>query len=103
MRKAPCSTATEEFSGKKLNTMFDDPIGPFRASAAISKSPSSLHLLIRQVLSQPKIYAGFAELLHMPNVVNLLGIEDPSLKTLELFSYGIYEDYVKSEKGTYIS
>merc|ERR1719410_2990745 len=81
-------------------------MNPFRNLAITYKSASSLRPLVNQVLSQPKIFAGFADLLHMPHVSSLLSTNNSDsafLRTLELFAYGVYDDYLEANEGTYLS
>ena len=107
MIKSGCKTASKEASS--VTTIENDPITPFRTLAATYKCASSLRPLINQVLSQPKIYAGFADLLHMPHISTLLSTNTSDvafLHTLELFAYGVYDDYLSKqsqESGYYLS
>ena len=59
---------------------------------------SSVRALIHQVLGHPSIFAGFAELASTPAVRDALvgRVEgEAALRTLELFAFGTYSDYVK--------
>ena len=53
----------------------------------------AMEALIRQVMSNKKIYV-FGDLLELPSVQGLSGGEyDKTLRTLELFAYGTFMDY----------
>jgi len=74
--------------------------------------PSYLHAIsiVQQALSHKCIYAGFAELLALPNFCKALQSQSTSnsndgpaaLNTLELFAYGTVSDYMAAPAGTYL-
>ena len=90
-----------------------DPIDEFLAMSN-STDASSLRILVQRVLSHPKVFAGFAELLSMPNIRSLQFIVDSNEETkfnqenqaiwntLELFAYGTIIDYINAPEHKYL-
>lgn len=72
-----------------------------------SLNPSLLHPLIHRLLSHPKIFNGFIDILKLPTVQDTLSkIPDESkrsalIKTVELFAYGTISEYyaLKNQGG----
>ena len=81
----------------------EDPIDQFLEMCE-TKHPESLKIAIQRALSHPRVFAGFSELLAMPNIQALADSkENVSLcKTLELYAYGSMSEYVNATPGTYI-
>lgn len=80
-----------------------DPIDEFVDMCMNTKDIGSLKVIIQQVLSHPNIFAGFSELLAVPNVSSSFSSTSPNfLQTIELFAFGTIKDYTSSEKGYYL-
>lgn len=75
----------------------DAAIAPLLEAAKDSLSnKSTIRALAMKVLSDPDIFCGFDEL--KATIVGAAGLEDDPqlLATLDLFSYGVYNDYVQN-------
>jgi len=71
--------------------------------------PYEIRAVIHQALSHDTVYNGFAELLALPSVQKLKKTgnnnnsdHEPSLRTLELFAYGTYLDFIQAKEDTYL-
>ena len=74
----------------------------FRSSSS-PLSPSLLHSLVHRLLSHPKIFNGFADVLRLPSVIESLGRMDASrrsalVRTVELFAHGTVGRYFEIRK-----
>ncbi|KAL7536984.1 hypothetical protein ACHAXR_007519 [Thalassiosira sp. AJA248-18] len=72
-----------------------------------SLSPSLLQSLLHRLLSHPKIFNGYVDILKLPSVQETLGkMTDEQramlVRTVELFAYGTVKDYyaLKEKKGS---
>ena len=72
-------------------------------------NPASVRAVLHQALTNPRVFAGFAELRSLTPVIKALegavgsvGGGDAALRTLELFAWGTFTDYVSAAEGTYL-
>ncbi|KAL7632742.1 UNVERIFIED_CONTAM: hypothetical protein RMT77_016943 [Armadillidium vulgare] len=81
----------EEKGGNQTN-----PLEQFLLLAKGAKGAAAVQL-VKQVLEAPGVYV-FSELLDCPNITELKQKEEHKSyhELLELFAYGVYEDYVKN-------
>jgi hypothetical protein len=65
----------------------------------INSSPSYIRTIINKAMSDPKVFTGFTELSSLPSLKEILNESSTNgqslLNTLDLFSFGIYNDYYK--------
>ena len=72
------------------------PITPYINLLSETNDISSIQSILHKCLSDPNVYVGFNEVSSLPNIQQTLqgsNIGQSLLRTLELFSFGVYLDY----------
>ncbi|MCL4130070.1 UNVERIFIED_CONTAM: hypothetical protein GTU68_043487 [Idotea baltica] len=87
--------SNDQNSGEKGNGQ-PNPLEQFLLLAKGARGAAAVQL-VKQVLEAPGVYV-FAELLDCPNIADLKNKDDQKLyhDLLEVFAYGVYEDYLKN-------
>ncbi|KAF2365450.1 Proteasome component (PCI) domain [Trinorchestia longiramus] len=69
----------------------------FLVLAKTAKGAAAVQL-VKEALEAPGLYV-FAEILHMPNIKELSSLPEysPYYRLMEVFAFGVYEDYLKNE------
>jgi len=89
--------------------LINEPIDEFLELLCDTNDLASLRVGIQRVLSHPKVFSGFADLMDMPNIQTLFSSETSTEEqkalwnTLELFAYGNMMDYKSAPKGKYLN
>lgn len=75
------------------------------AQESANSNISMIRTVVLKVLSDPKVFAGFDQIKQVlqPKLATSGTEGDPISRTLDLFSYGTYQDYTKAAAGTYLS
>ena len=94
---------SEEVDIQKTKTASNMSIQNFINLLQSSQNNGSTNGIIQKALSAADLYTGFAELRSLPAVQQLGNSQQAVLNTLDLFSYGTYNDYESASEGTYMT
>ena len=75
----------------------DATLAPYLEAAVSSKNASSIHAIVVKVLQDPDLFAGYDQIKSAMGSSEG-GMDAPGLRnTLDLFSYGTYQDYLQEK------
>mmetsp|Transcript_21695 Transcript_21695/g.28566 ORF Transcript_21695/g.28566 Transcript_21695/m.28566 type:complete len:387 (+) Transcript_21695:160-1320(+) len=97
-------TSGTSSGGTTSATAAEEPFNEIKSLLFSSSSSSSMDIsytlsILHKALSHPRIFAGYAELHSHPLINETLSkskLGTQMLNTLQLFAFGVYEDYVKA-------